>query len=266
MSQNDLGGKPKVTAYKWLKRGAVDPDEDFVWSDIGQQELTLESESSTGVHAYLLGGLPYAMEDELWEVELRDVAHPALVSDLNTRDELKRQHQKEVTLLSRTGSLVRHIVAWTPQVADEFARECALEARGCVLQALSDATKVLSDAQAEDAHYRPEHSDVSRAFLNSAAELEARGREALIAAHSDLAQHLVQRSRCARVAGSAGVGVRGRGSFVASCGGAYVRRRDRPYRKSGGRNRSGRICRRTTASGDVARQAAGPGRSHRAPL
>ncbi len=184
MTQNDRHGKGTIPAYKWLKRGAVDPDRGFVWRGRAQEEHASQPESLTGVHAYLLDGLAYAIEDELWEVELREVAPRAPVTSLNTSDEPRRQHRNEVTLFARTGSRVRQIVAWSPNVAEEFARECALEARGRALQALSDATKVLSDAQADDAQYRPERSEVSSTFLNSAAELEARGREAVVAGHT----------------------------------------------------------------------------------
>ncbi len=182
MRNNDHQTERATTAYKWLKPGAIDPDRGLPWSPAHQASSELEP--LTGVHAYILDGLPYGMEDELWEVELRDVATSAWLSDSEIETEVKRRHEEEVTLSARTGRLVRQIVAWTPQVAEEFARECALEARGRVLQAVYDVTKVLSDAQAEDTLHRPERIEVSRTFLNSAAELEARGREALVAAHT----------------------------------------------------------------------------------
>ena len=173
-----------MNAYEWLKRGAIDPDTGVAWSRAFEGESSSQPEPLGRVQAYVLDGLPYQMEDELWEVELRDISKGESVTDWEMpRGEANRRHVDEVKVFAPSGVLVRRIASWTPQIAEEFARACALEARSRVLQALHDTTKVFSDAQDEDALHRPERMEVST-FLNSAAELEARAGEAHVAAHT----------------------------------------------------------------------------------
>jgi hypothetical protein len=142
------------SAYKWLQRGAVDPDGGFEWT-IGFAPRTAPvTAPPTAVHAYLLPGLPYEVDDELWEVVLQDMIGYKPFPHQKTDGGHHRFEEQEHSIVALSGYLIRRIQSWTPEVANEFARECALEARGRVLRALHDAAQGLEEAQAaEQTHH-----------------------------------------------------------------------------------------------------------------
>jgi hypothetical protein len=138
------------SAYKWLKRGALDPDLGFEWP-IGPRPRTAPvTTPPTAVHAYLPAGLAYEVDDELWEVVLQDVIGYQPFPNQKTDGGLQQFEEHEQSIFALSGYLVRRIQEWTPDVAEEFARECALEARARALRALHDATQWLEDAQATE--------------------------------------------------------------------------------------------------------------------
>jgi len=144
--EHPFHGRP-INAYKWLKRGAVDPDGGFEWP-AGSARTTPLTGPRIAVHGYLPAGLPYEVNDELWEVVLKDVI--GCQPFLHQRTEAGFQHfeYQEQSIFALSGQLVRRIHTWTPTVAGEFARECALKAGWLALKALHDATQVLEDALA----------------------------------------------------------------------------------------------------------------------
>lgn len=144
-----LQGKTK-SAYKWLKRGALDPDRGFEWPIGPVPRAAPVPTPPTAVNAYLPAGLAYEVDDELWEVVLQDVIGYQPFPHQKTDGERQEFEQHEQSIFALSGYLVRRIQEWTPEVAEEFARECALETRARALRALHDATQWLEDAQATE--------------------------------------------------------------------------------------------------------------------
>ena len=142
-------GKTK-SAYKWLKRGAVDPDRGFEWSIRPVPWAAPVPTRLTAVYAYLPAGLAYEVDDELWEVVLQDVIGYQPFPHQKTEGHHQEFEQHEQRIFALRGYLVRRIQEWTPEVAEELARECALEARARALTGLQDATQWLEDAQATE--------------------------------------------------------------------------------------------------------------------
>jgi hypothetical protein len=174
------------TAYKWLQRGAVDPDGGFEWT-IGPAPRTGPVTAlSTAVHAYLPPGLPYEVDDELWEVVLQDRIGYQPFPHQRTEGGHHRFEEQEHSIVALSGYLVRRIQSWTPQVANEFARECALEARGRALSALHDAAQVLEEAQAaEQMPHGSKPPEPSNDVPQPAPEPEVLQREAVIHGHAE---------------------------------------------------------------------------------
>ncbi|MGH2554858.1 MAG: hypothetical protein ACRDHO_03975 [Actinomycetota bacterium] len=132
-----------IKAYKWLRWGAVDPDGGFEWG-LGSAR-TAPAGPPTAVHGYLLKGLPYEMDDELWEVALGEVIGCQPFLHQKSEGGSHQFEYDEQSIFALRGRLVRRIDTWTPEVAEEFARECARETRWRALKGLHDATQVLED-------------------------------------------------------------------------------------------------------------------------
>jgi hypothetical protein len=137
-----------MSGYKWLKRGAVDPDGGFRWTRRPGQRTVPVAAPPTALHAYLLAGLPYEVDDELWEVTLQDVIGCETFPHQKTDGGPQQFEEDEQRHFALRGYLVRRIQSWTHEVAQEFARECELEVRGRALKALHDAVQVLEDGKA----------------------------------------------------------------------------------------------------------------------
>jgi hypothetical protein len=174
------------SAYKWLQRGAVDPDGGFEWT-IGPAPRTAPvTAPPTAVHAYLSPGLPYEVDDELWEVVLQDVIGYQPFPHQKIAGGHHWFGEQEHSIVALTGYLVRRIQSWTPQVAKEFARECALEAGGRALRALRDAAQALEEAQAEEqTPHGSKPSEPSNDSPQPAPEPEVLQREAVIHGHAE---------------------------------------------------------------------------------
>jgi hypothetical protein len=142
-------GKTK-SAYKWLKRGALDPDRGFEWP-IGPVPRTAPvTTPPSAVHAYLPAGIAYEVDDELWEVVLQDVIGYQPFPHQKTDGGLQPFEEQEQSIFALSGYLVRRIQEWTLDVAEEFTRECALETKARALRALHDAAQWLEDAHATE--------------------------------------------------------------------------------------------------------------------
>ncbi|HZD17983.1 MAG TPA: hypothetical protein VE669_07565 [Actinomycetota bacterium] len=127
--------------YKWLSRGAVDPDTAGAW---GWSEPDPCADEPPGmVFATSIDGLPYRIDDELWEVELTDVvgATPFPEQTSYGMPGVFAQHEQRV--LAPRGRLLRRVNVWTAEVARAFALDCARVARKRALTALHEADRIL---------------------------------------------------------------------------------------------------------------------------
>jgi hypothetical protein len=138
------------SAYKWLKRGALDPDRGFEWPIGPAPGGAPVATPPTAVYAYLPAGLAYEVDDELWEVVLQGVIGYQPFRYQKTDGERQEFEQHEQSIFALSGYLVRRIQQWTPEVAEEFARECGLETRARALRALHYATQWLEDTRATE--------------------------------------------------------------------------------------------------------------------
>jgi hypothetical protein len=107
-----------VTAYKFLRAGAVGPFTGYRWptptGDAPARWVGAEGAlglCENGIHACRLEDLPYWIDEELWALEV-DEAAPA-------------GHQ----ILSPRARLIRRIDAWTQAVATEYGLGCMRRAR-----------------------------------------------------------------------------------------------------------------------------------------
>jgi hypothetical protein len=102
-----------VNALKFLLEGRVGPFSGFVWTggEDGRPGPWVEAEGDVacerGVHACARDDLPYWLQDELWEVELRG-------------NVVRGRHK----LVAPSGRLLRRVEAWDAQARAEFADAC----------------------------------------------------------------------------------------------------------------------------------------------
>lgn len=131
-----------LRGYKWLSRGAVDPDTSLAW-DWADPDPCSDDDAPEMVFATSIDGLPYRIDDELWEVELTDVlgATPFPEQASYGWPEVFEEHEQRI--LARRGRLLRRVNVWTPEVAREFALDCARVAREHALTSLREAGRVL---------------------------------------------------------------------------------------------------------------------------
>lgn len=130
----------QLTALKWLREGAVDPDDGFAWNS----EAWLGEDSSFGmVYAVGPGGLAEGLDDELWLVELSDPIGIALSAEQRSHGGPHAFDVPERRVLARKGRLLRQIEDWNPDVALEFASECARRVAVRACQALMDSVSAL---------------------------------------------------------------------------------------------------------------------------
>jgi hypothetical protein len=100
-------------AYKFTKPGAVSPFTGFEWP-VGEW-VEVEGDvglCANGVHACRIAALPRWLDDELWQIEVDEVAE-----------------EREGVVIARRGRLVRRIDAWDDVASRELARSCARQAR-----------------------------------------------------------------------------------------------------------------------------------------
>jgi hypothetical protein len=128
--------------YKWLARGAVDPDTSTAW-EWSDPDPCSEDDLPGMVFATSIGGLPYRIDDELWEVELIDVlgATPFPEQASYGWPEVFEEHEQRI--LARRGRLLRRMNVWTPEVAREFALDRARATSACAILSLRDADRAL---------------------------------------------------------------------------------------------------------------------------
>lgn len=130
-------------AYKWLSRGAVDPDASVAW-DWSDPDPCDDDDRPGMVFATSIEGLPYRIDDELWEVELTDVLGATPFPEQTSYGWPEVYAEQEQRILARRGRLLRRVNVWTADVAREFALDCARVTRGRALAALHDAGRALS--------------------------------------------------------------------------------------------------------------------------
>jgi hypothetical protein len=144
----------RAVFFKWLHAGAIDPQGRFAWpTDKGRPGSWVSGSwvAMPGISGSRLGGLPYEIDQELWLVELDELiaAVPfSIPQELGELDGLVEQ--SELRLLARRGRLLTQVPTWTLRAAQEFAAECAAEARGRVLEALRDAEHLVEVAATDD--------------------------------------------------------------------------------------------------------------------
>jgi len=128
--------------YKWLSRGAVDADTAIAW-EWSEPDPCFDDERPGMVFATSIDGLPYRIDDELWEVELTDVLGVTPFPEQTSYGwpEIFGEHEQRI--LARRGRLLRRVNVWTPDVAREFALDCARVARERALTSLHDADRAL---------------------------------------------------------------------------------------------------------------------------
>lgn len=211
----------QLAALKWLREGAVDPDDSFEWSADGW----LGEETSFGM-VYAVGpeGLAEGVNDELWVVELSDPIGIALSAEQRSHGGPHVFEVSERRVLARRGRLLRRVESWDPDVALEFASECARRVALRVCQSLSDSTAALEEPGDLEEALETERGPLLRraglepdakelAALRRAEELIGIWRDARIA-HSLRIEHPAEvystaaaSSRAISVAAQSGVGV-----------------------------------------------------------
>lgn len=132
-----------ILAYKWLRRGAIDPDEGYDWS-AGRTWHGARTRSGC-VHGVGHAGLPFGVNDELWLVELRDPVGITPCPEQRAHGGPRMFGVPERRVIAREGRLVRRVDAWTDRLAREFAAVCARRTRERVGDALVDAGRMLAD-------------------------------------------------------------------------------------------------------------------------
>lgn len=128
--------------YKWLSRGAVDPDTAAAWG-WSEPDPCFDDDGPGMVFATSIDGLPYRIDDELWEVELVDVLGATPFPEQTSYGWPELFGEQEQRVLARRGRLLRRVNVWTPEVAREFALDCARAARERALTSLHDADRAL---------------------------------------------------------------------------------------------------------------------------
>jgi len=103
-SWNEPGSGRTFRGYKWLSRGAVDPDTGSAWG-WSEPDPCLEDEQPGMAFATSIDGLPDRIDDELREVELTDVlgATPFPEQVSYSWSEVFAEHEQRI-LASRGGS------------------------------------------------------------------------------------------------------------------------------------------------------------------
>ncbi len=168
-----------LAAYKWLRQGAVDPDEPFGWSDGAAWR---GSHTRFGlVYAVGPAGLPFGVNDELWLVELRDPVGITPCPEQRTHGGPRIFGIPERRVIAREGRLLRRVEAWTEGTAREFAALCAHRARERVSDSLADASRLLAEdappATAEDGSPALRLVELLIGLWRDARAMDARGME-----------------------------------------------------------------------------------------
>jgi hypothetical protein len=144
-----LRGDQVLAAYKWLRGGAVDPDEAFDWPD---GAVWRGPHTRYGlVYAVGPAGLPFGVNDELWVVELRDPVGITPCPEQRTHGGPRMFGIRERRVIAREARLSRRVEAWTEGIAREFAAVCAHRTRERVRDGLADASRLLAEGWAPDA-------------------------------------------------------------------------------------------------------------------
>ncbi len=110
-----------MIAYKFLRAGRIGAFSQFHWPQPGvwvkaNAALAL---CRSGIHACRTRDLPWWLDEELWEIELRG-----------------RVHVAEHKIMAHKGRLRSPVAAWTPDCASEYAHACAWRARDRALDSL----------------------------------------------------------------------------------------------------------------------------------
>jgi len=166
-----------VTAYKFLRAGAVGPFSDVrwlrpsgsapgKWLEAGEVEMCRR-----GIHACAVDDLPYWFQDELWEIELGG--------------EVQRVGHK---LAAERGRLVGRIVPWDADAARSFSLACAERAAAIAAR----APEVSGHAEDAAATAEAGKAAVTGYIASRAAEL-AGGAEAYEAERAAQVDWLVER-------------------------------------------------------------------------
>jgi hypothetical protein len=150
MSNYEMG------TYKWFGTGARDPETGVTWPARPEAGLTrMRFRRGSDSHAIAVGGLPYLVSEELWEVEVEGMlgVEPFPEQTEHVRaPELLRESEQQIR--ASRGRLIRRIQRWTPELAEAFSRECAARARARSLQAARDVCAVLAAAaEADRGHF-----------------------------------------------------------------------------------------------------------------
>lgn len=105
-----------MIAFKFLARGAVSPFTGFRWPGPGQWVDAPGERAEVWVHACHARDLAHWIDDELWRIELGGGV---------------RETRYQVA--AARGRLVQRVEGWTPALAAEYGRACALHARDVAL-------------------------------------------------------------------------------------------------------------------------------------
>jgi hypothetical protein len=128
----------------------VDPELGFAWS---RERTGMDGQrpgSPVPIFAVGARGLPYDVSEELWVVELFDVARTVLFPEQRAHGGEDVFDGSERRVLGLSGRLVRRVDAWSAGLAHEFAVVCALRLRERAIQALRDADDLLGSSLAPD--------------------------------------------------------------------------------------------------------------------
>jgi hypothetical protein len=161
-----------VKALKFLLDGSVGPFSGFAWTggEHGEPGPWVESEGDVackrGVHACAPADLPYWLQDELWEVELRGPV-------------VRGRHK----LVAPSGRLLRRVEAWDTAARAAFADACLARA-GELVRRQPEADGYLADLERFQPHVGP--AAIASLAARAAEAVEGRaGYEAERAAQAD---------------------------------------------------------------------------------
>jgi hypothetical protein len=167
-----------VIAYKFLLRGAVGPFSGHAWPGpaAGDPGPWVEAVGGvavcrTAIHACRAEHLPWWIQAELWEAELRGPVE-----------------QVRHKLTAPAGRLVRRIDAWDEAAARDFAAGCALAARDH-----ADADDVAIAMAGDAALSARDGGAAVTAYIAAQTALRVAGAEAMAAERARQSAWLVQR-------------------------------------------------------------------------
>jgi hypothetical protein len=160
-----------VRAFKFLLPGRLGPFSAFAWPVDEWVDVAGGLGCARGIHACEPADLPFWLQEELWEIELRGAT-------------VRGRHK----VVAAGGRLVGRVEAWDEAAGDEFARACAVR-----LRALADRRPEARGHVDDLERFRPQVRPAAVASLAARAAEAVEGRPGYDAERAAQAAWLVER-------------------------------------------------------------------------